>query len=70
MVWIFKTTITKHKDIRQVKPTLDEELLPEAVWNFDLEDCDNILRIEAATLKPQKIEQLLLEAGFECVELD
>ena len=70
MVWIFKTTVTKSQDIRQVKSSLDEVLLPEAVWNFDLEDCDNILRIEAETLNPQNIEQLLSEAGYECVELD
>lgn len=70
MVWIFKTSIRKQKDVKQVKPKLDEALMSEAVWNFDLEDRDNILRIEAASLKPQHIEELLAEAGYECVELD
>lgn len=70
MVWIFKTSVQKQQDIKQLKPRLDESLLPEAVWNFDLEDCDNILRIEAKTLQPQHIEKLLLTAGYECVELE
>lgn len=70
MVWIFKTSVQKQKDVRQVKPELDEVLLPKAVWNFDLEDCDRILRIEAETLQPQSIEQLLTKSGFECEELE
>jgi hypothetical protein len=70
MVWIFKTSIQKQKEVKQVKPKLDKVLLPAANWNFDLEDCDNILRVEAESLQPQSIEQLLMEAGFECEELD
>ncbi len=39
-------------------------------WNVDLDDCDNVLRIEAEQgLTAQTIEQLLQGAGFECEEL-
>jgi len=39
-------------------------------WNFDLDDCDNILRIEAKDIPPAYIESLLQTAGFACRELD
>ena len=39
-------------------------------WNFDLEDCDNILRIEADDISPRYIESLLQTAGFDCRELE
>lgn len=39
-------------------------------WNVDLDDCDNVLRIEAEQhLSARAVEQLLQEAGFECEEL-
>ena len=40
-----------------------------AKWNFDLEDCDRILRIESATVEPGCIIALLDSVGFECKEL-
>jgi len=39
-------------------------------WNFDLDDCDKVLRVEATGLNPGSVEQLLLAAGFDCRELD
>lgn len=69
MVWIFKTSVESNKDIQNLKPILDQALLPEALWNFDLEDCDNILRIEAEDIQPKHIESLLNEAGYSCEEL-
>ena len=39
-------------------------------WNFDLDDRDKILRIEASGLDPALIEELLLTAGFNCRELE
>jgi len=33
-------------------------------WNFDLDDRDNILRIEATNIPPGYIESLLQTAGF------
>ncbi len=39
-------------------------------WNFDLEDCDNILRIMADDLSPHQIESVLQTAGYDCQELE
>lgn len=40
-----------------------------AQWNFDLEDCDHILRIESKRAIGHLIINLLHENGFECQEL-
>lgn len=68
MVWIFKTSVESNKDIQNLKPILDQALLPEALWNFDLEDCDNILRIEAEIIEPKSIELWLNKTGYSCEE--
>ena len=65
---IFRTSVNCSSEIKKVKPLLDRIIGPEN-WNFDLEDCDNILRVYT---KPS-INSLLIEKirgiGFECVEL-
>lgn len=46
MIHVFKTSVdTKSK--LEFATALLTELLPHAKWNFDLEDCDNILRIDS-----------------------
>ena len=39
-------------------------------WNFDLEDCDRILRVEAFTLQASVIIEKLNLEGFFCAELE
>jgi len=39
-------------------------------WNFDLDDCDKILRIEAVSLMPDIVESLLHSVGIDCRLLD
>lgn len=46
MIWVFKTTIKNKIQVRKVAPLLNELVLPHGKWNFDLQDCDKILRIE------------------------
>ncbi|WP_233566073.1 MULTISPECIES: hypothetical protein [unclassified Flavobacterium] len=43
------------------------ELLPNSLWNFDLEDCDNILRIDSEN---EITETMLKNDIFDCVELE
>lgn len=38
--------------------------------NFDLYDCDHILRIVSTDLQPQSICQLLQAEGFDCEEME
>ena len=67
-VLVFKTSVSKRTHISRVK-TLLKRIPAIAQWNFDLEDCDNILRIVADDLSPRRIESVLQMAGFECQEL-
>lgn len=67
-VLIFKTSVASRKEASRV------ELLLTAMkdikqYNFDLEDCDNILRVVSSGLEPQTISHALNMAGFECEEL-
>ena len=66
-ILIFSTSIEKPEQVNEVKPLLSS--VPAiSGWNFDLEDCDNILRIEADDVSPRYIETLLISAGFNCQE--
>jgi hypothetical protein len=66
MVYVFKTSVDTQSKLAQASLRL-RELLPHMQWNFDLEDCDNILRIETET----EITQLILNNGiFNCIELE
>jgi hypothetical protein len=68
-VLVFATNIEKPRQVNKVKPLLTAVDKIDN-WNFDLEDCDNILRIEASGISPGYIETLLSNAGFECRELE
>jgi len=68
MIYVFKTSVKTKKDIQKLKPFLNELLL-HAKWNFDLEDCDKILRIDSLTENPEALIKLLNDIGFACEEL-
>lgn len=69
-VLVFKTSVTTQQKIAQVSPLLDTLMDKSEKWNFDLEDCDNILRVEAINLKPWQIISSLTAVGFACEELE
>lgn len=69
MIYIFKTTVKNKAQIRRLKSDLDS-ILPNSKWNFDLEDCDKILRIDCKDNCCQRIIALLHSFNFECVELE
>jgi uncharacterized Fe-S center protein len=68
MVEVFKTNITEQKQSRHVLEKLNQ-LFPQYKINFDLEDCDNILRIEnpIGEVSNDNIIQLISDVGF-CVQ--
>ncbi|TKD65006.1 hypothetical protein [Flavobacterium sp. ASW18X] len=68
-VLVFKTTVRKRRNIRFVAPYLNRLIKPQGCWNFDLEDCDNILRVETTFANVDAIENTLKELGFFCSEL-
>jgi hypothetical protein len=65
MIYIFKTSVDTRLKFELSKVFLNR-LLPNAVWNFDLEDCDNILRIDCET---EITESILNNEIFDCIEL-
>ncbi|PTQ93135.1 hypothetical protein C8P68_1097 [Mucilaginibacter yixingensis] len=68
-ILIFKTSVTQPRQVNRVQ-TLLTAMPNVADWNFDLEDCDNILRVVAADLSPRQIESTLRKAGIGCEELE
>jgi hypothetical protein len=68
MISVFKTSVKTERDISNLKPCLNE-LLPQAKWNFDLEDCDKIFRIDGQREISESVIKLLQNNGFACEEL-
>ncbi len=65
MIEVFKTNITDENSVRSASKVLNETLNLTDV-TFDLEDCDNILRIESDRNYNQLIIETLNNWGFEC----
>lgn len=69
MVEVFKTNVYDEEESR----VLLEKLLihfPGKKINFDLEDCDKILRVEGNDILPGRIIALLIAHGHVCEILD
>ena len=69
MVWVFKTSVNNKSRVKKIETMLDNFILPPGKWNFDLTDCDKILRIENQELCTASLISELNKAGFECEEL-
>jgi len=68
-ILVFITSVENPEQVSEVQPLLTAVPAING-WNFDLDDRDNILRIEANDIPPGYIESLLQTAGFACRELD
>ena len=68
MVHVFKTSVASKKQVQTVGSFLNI-LLPSEEWNFDLEDCDKILRVETEEVAPETVITILTSQGFYCDEL-
>lgn len=69
MIYVFKTSVKTKNQVKKLKPHIDK-VLPNEKWNFDLEDCDNILRIDSEEHIILKITHLLNTHRFYCKELE
>jgi hypothetical protein len=69
MIYVFKTSIKTKLQAKKLKPHIDK-ILPNEKWNFDLEDCDKILRIDSNENIVLKITGLLNMHQFNCEELE
>lgn len=64
-VEVFKTNVLTEEDATHIISVLRCHL-PESRINFDLEDCDKVLRIEGCTIAVAKIIELLNVRGHHC----
>lgn len=69
MIEVFKTNIAYAGQETLVLQKLGM-LLPHHKINFDLEDCDKILRIEGEGFDPRTVMELLKENNLACVRLE
>ena len=69
MVEVFKTDVYEEERSLAIVQTL-LQYFPDNKINFDLEDCDKILRIEGENILSERITELMNEAGHRCEVLD
>ncbi len=69
MVEVFKTNVTEENEAARLLSLLISQL-PACKINFDLQDCDNILRIKGEAIPINAIIELVNSNGFDCALLD
>jgi len=69
VVEVFKTNVQKEADKNYVIAVIQSQF-PDYKINFDLEDCDKILRVEGAKLEPKNIIDYVNCLGYICVALE
>jgi hypothetical protein len=69
MVEVFKTNVQKKTQSKMLLRVLSETF-PSFKINFDLSDCDKVLRVEGDNMEALRIMILVKEYGFKCEVLD
>ena len=69
MVEVFKTNVQKKAQSKMLLCILSEAY-PSFKINFDLSDCDKVLRVEGDNMEALRIMILVKEYGFTCEILD
>ncbi|MCQ6957178.1 hypothetical protein [Mucilaginibacter aquariorum] len=69
MIEVFKTDV---QSVEQSKPLIRKlkNYIPGGWVNFDLEDCDKVLRVEGSVFSVEAIIKLLHKNGHHCEILD
>lgn len=69
MVEIFKTDVYDVMQAEQVIALLNQHF-PAFMINFDLHDCDKILRVKGDSIPVNEIVNIVSANGFHCSVLD
>lgn len=69
MVEVFKTNVQKKAQSKKLICVLSEAF-PTFKINFDLSDCDKVLRVEGDNIEALRIIILVKEYGVQCEILD
>jgi hypothetical protein len=65
IVEVFKTNVAE-VELSELLIQQLEDQFPDSLINFDMEDCDKILRVEAYSVASEKIIQILNSNGYSC----
>jgi len=68
MVEVFKTNVQEAGHSETMIQKLLEHF-PQCKINFDLEDCDNILRVDG-DIRPGQVIAVLNTNGYDCLALE
>ncbi|MDB4924569.1 hypothetical protein [Mucilaginibacter sp.] len=69
MVEVFKTNVQKKAQSKMLLCVLSEAF-PLFKINFDLEDCDKVLRVDGDNIEALNVMILVKQHGFKCEVLD
>jgi hypothetical protein len=64
-VEIFRTFVNNEKQARKICEILNSQLENTKV-NFDLDDCDKVLRVESPEIDINKIRWIMENLGYSC----
>ena len=69
MIEVFQTNVQDVSEAKKIVEMLTSQF-PGSKINFDLDDCDKVLRVEGQDFLTGKIMLLVKENGFACSILD
>jgi len=69
MIEVFKTNVVKPSQAKTILKILQENFNDFKV-NFDLADCDKVLRVQGKRISPEEIIKLVNANGYQCEILD
>ena len=69
MIEVFSTNVDDAENANMLISMIADHF-PACNINFDLDDCDKILRVEGNDFRPAKIVSLVKQNGFHCSILD
>ena len=69
MIEVFKTNVQEFSEAQKLVALLRRHF-PDSKINFDLDDCDKVLRMEGNNFRIEKVMTLVMEKGFVCKVLD
>ena len=69
MIEVFKTNVQEFSEAQMLVALLRKHF-PNSKINFDLDDCDKVLRVEGNNLLIEKVMTLVTQKGFLCTVLD
>ncbi|MDH7461843.1 hypothetical protein QEG73_11165 [Chitinophagaceae bacterium 26-R-25] len=69
MIEVFKTNVKRRKE-SEILLLLLSRTFPSFKINFDLDDCDKILRIQGNEVHPVQVVELVEKNGYQCEILE